>query len=59
MADPEARDEPFPASSKQVTGTVNSIQTEVARMNFSDKILITISQGGRLAQWVSGWTQTR
>ncbi|KAK0651806.1 hypothetical protein B0T16DRAFT_404717 [Cercophora newfieldiana] len=52
MADIDVREEPFPAPSKQVAGTVNSVQTEVSRVNFSDKIVITVSQGGRLAQWV-------
>jgi len=53
MADNDVREEPFPASSKQITGTVNGIQTEISRVDFSDKIVITVSQAGRLAQWVS------
>ncbi|KAK0626512.1 hypothetical protein B0T14DRAFT_534647 [Immersiella caudata] len=52
MADNDVRDESFPASSKQITGTVNSIQTETSRVDFSDKIVITVSQAGRLAQWI-------
>ncbi|KAH8821465.1 hypothetical protein F5884DRAFT_850689 [Xylogone sp. PMI_703] len=42
----------FPATTKQAAGSVNGIHTDVASLYFSDKILITISQGGRLAQWI-------
>jgi proteasome assembly chaperone 3 len=44
---------PFPASTRQVAGLVNGIQTDVVVMSFSDKIMVTISQAGRLAHWVS------
>lgn len=48
---------PFPVSTKQVAGIVNGIQTDVMVMGFSDKIMITLSQKGRLAHWVSlGYT---
>ncbi len=51
--------EPFPAKAKRTVGTINGVSTEVESLNFSDKIMITVSQGGRLAQWVSlpsgGW----
>jgi len=43
---------PFPAKTKQAAGLVNGVETDLTSMYFSDKILITISQGGRLAQWV-------
>lgn len=43
---------PFPAATKQASGTVNGTSTAVSSMYFSDKILITISQAGRLSQWV-------
>jgi proteasome assembly chaperone 3 len=42
----------FPAPSKQAAGLVNGTQTDVSSVYFADKILITISQGGRLSQWV-------
>jgi proteasome assembly chaperone 3 len=42
----------FPAATKQAAGLVNGVQTDVSSVNFADKILITISQGGRLSQWV-------
>lgn len=43
---------PFPVATKQVAGMVNGIKTDVMTMSFSDKIMITISQEGRLAHWV-------
>jgi proteasome assembly chaperone 3 len=43
---------PFPAATKQAAGLVNGVHTDVASIFFADKILITISQGGRLSQWV-------
>ena len=46
------REEAFPAPSKRATGLVNGVPTEVTYMSFSDKIMMTISQDGRLAQWV-------
>lgn len=48
----ETREEPFPAPSKQASGTVNGIATEVCSINFADKIMLTISQDGRLSQWI-------
>lgn len=52
MEPAETREEPFPAPSKQASGLVNGITTEVCSMNFADKIMLTISQDGRLSQWV-------
>ncbi|CCD47962.1 hypothetical protein BofuT4_P112720.1 [Botrytis cinerea T4] len=43
---------PFPARSKTASANVNGMLTHVTCMYFADKILITISQGGRLGQWV-------
>ncbi|KAE8164267.1 hypothetical protein BDV40DRAFT_121379 [Aspergillus tamarii] len=43
---------PFPATTKQVAGLVNGIQTDVMCMSFNDRILVTISQEGRLGHWV-------
>lgn len=43
---------PFPAATKQAAGMVNGILTDVMSVSFSDKILVTISQRGRLAHWV-------
>ncbi|KAK4044802.1 hypothetical protein C8A01DRAFT_11832 [Parachaetomium inaequale] len=47
-----ARAEPFPALSKKTVGTINGVSTEVELLSFSDKIMLTVSQGGRLAQWI-------
>lgn len=43
---------PYPAPAKQAAGLVNGSQTDVSSVYFADKILITISQGGRISQWV-------
>jgi hypothetical protein len=45
----------FPAATKQAVGLVNGTQTDVTSVYFADKILITISQGGRLSQWVTAF----
>lgn len=45
-------DLPFPARTKQAAGLVDGVKTDVMVMNFSDKIMVTISQQGRLAHWV-------
>ncbi|KAB5562995.1 hypothetical protein GE09DRAFT_1219578 [Coniochaeta sp. 2T2.1] len=52
MAEVDIRQEAFPAPSKRATGLVNGVETEVSSISFSDKIMVTISQEGRLAQWV-------
>jgi proteasome assembly chaperone 3 len=43
---------PYPAPTRQVAGEVNGVKTDVTSMSFADKIMITITQHGRLAQWV-------
>lgn len=43
---------PFPAQTKQVAGKINGVLTDVLSMGFSDRILVTVSQEGRLAHWV-------
>ncbi|KAI9718882.1 MAG: hypothetical protein M1812_003766 [Candelaria pacifica] len=43
---------PFPARTKQVAGIIKGIKTDVMSIAFADKIMITITQGGRLAQWI-------
>ncbi|KAL2844652.1 hypothetical protein BJX68DRAFT_269544 [Aspergillus pseudodeflectus] len=48
----EPLDLPFPASTKQVSGDVKGIPTKVTAIKFSDKILTTISQKGRLGHWL-------
>lgn len=46
---------PFPARTTQVAGRVDGTRTEVTLTQFADKILMTITQEGRLAHWVSRW----
>ncbi|GAM39812.1 hypothetical protein TCE0_034r11660 [Talaromyces pinophilus] len=43
---------PFPAQTKQVAGKINGVLTDVLSMGFSDRILVTVSQEGRLAHWL-------
>jgi hypothetical protein len=43
---------PFPAATKHAEGMVGDVMTNVMSVSFADKILVTISQKGRLAQWV-------
>jgi proteasome assembly chaperone 3 len=52
MAIPRVEQTPFPAPSKTSSGLVGSTQTTVTSTSFSDKILLTISQAGKLAHWV-------
>ncbi|KAL8895555.1 MAG: hypothetical protein Q9207_008123 [Kuettlingeria erythrocarpa] len=42
----------YPAPTKQAAGHIDGILTDVTCTSFSDKILITITQAGRLAQWI-------
>ncbi|ETI23650.1 hypothetical protein G647_05452 [Cladophialophora carrionii CBS 160.54] len=44
---------PFPAPTKQVAGEINGVKTDVMYMSFADKIMITVTQNGRLGQWVT------
>jgi hypothetical protein len=44
---------PYPAQTKQVVGEISGIVTNVTSISFSDRIMVTITQAGRLAQWVS------
>jgi len=43
---------PYPIITKQAAGLVDGTHTEVCTTYFSDKIMITITQNGSLAQWV-------
>jgi hypothetical protein len=44
---------PYPAQTKQASTQINGVATEVMSIFFSDRIMISISQEGRLAQWVT------
>lgn len=59
MADPldlsnlhEVINAPFPAATKQTAGVINGVKTDVMSIGFADKILVTVSQKGKLAHWV-------
>ena len=42
----------YPAITKQSSGKIEGVLTDVTSIMFSDKIMVTVSQNGRLAQWV-------
>ena len=44
---------PFPATTKTATASIKGAEATATTAYFADKILITVSQGGRLAHWVS------
>ena len=44
--------EPYPAKTKTASGPINGVPTDAMSVSFADKIVITVSQGGRLAHWV-------
>ena len=46
---------PYPAQTKQTVGEINGVVTDVMSISFSDKIMVTITQAGRLAQWVTNY----
>lgn len=43
---------PFPAATKQAARIIDGIPTDCTVVSFADKIIITLTQDGRLAQWV-------
>lgn len=45
-------DAPFPATTKRTAGEIKGVLTDVMTVGFADKIVVTIVQNGRLAQWV-------
>ncbi|KAI4244687.1 MAG: hypothetical protein L6R40_002891 [Gallowayella cf. fulva] len=42
----------YPATTKQAAGYIDGILTDVMTTSFSDRIMVTITQNGRLAQWI-------
>lgn len=42
----------YPAITKQASGMVDGIPTDATCVQFADRIMMTVSQGGLLAQWV-------
>lgn len=49
----------YPATTRQAAGVVDGIPTEVTSVMFADKIMVTITQEGRLAQWVKAFLYLR
>lgn len=43
----------YPTKSKDAVGTIDGKVTKVACTAFTDKLMVTIMQDGRLAQWVT------
>ncbi|KAL8782550.1 MAG: hypothetical protein Q9213_005275 [Squamulea squamosa] len=43
---------PYPATTRQATGYIDGTLTDVMCTSFSDRIMVTITQKGRLAQWI-------
>lgn len=48
----EPRASPYPATTKQAAEEIDGVSTSITAIYFSDKILMTISQNGKLGQWV-------
>jgi hypothetical protein len=44
---------PYPAQTKQASTQINGVVIDVMSIFFSDRIMVSISQEGRLAQWVT------
>ena len=42
----------YPAITKQSAGMIDGVLTDVISTTFSDKLVVTVTQNGRLAQWV-------
>ena len=42
----------YPAITKQSAGMIDGVLTDITSISFSDKIMVTVIQNGRLAQWV-------
>ena len=60
MTDPLTTSTPssHPLTTRQAVGIIAGIETTVTLYSFSDKLMITISQDGRLAQWVFSFIST-
>ena len=42
----------YPARTKQAAAIIDGLHTDVMSIEFADRIVVTITQEGRLAQWV-------
>ncbi|KXJ92748.1 hypothetical protein Micbo1qcDRAFT_194127 [Microdochium bolleyi] len=52
MEETQFAPEAFPAQSNAVHGIIDGVATEATVLYFEDKILVTLSQGGSLSQWI-------
>ncbi|KAF2878498.1 hypothetical protein BDV95DRAFT_480462 [Massariosphaeria phaeospora] len=43
---------PFPATTKTATAIIKGAETTATTVYFTDKIMVTVTQNGRLAHWV-------
>jgi proteasome assembly chaperone 3 len=43
---------PYPARIKHSSALINNIPTTATSIYFADKIMVTVTQNGRLAHWV-------
>lgn len=49
---PDSSNLPFPARTKQAAGTINGTLTDAMVVEFSDRIMVILSQRGRVVHWV-------
>ncbi|KAL8957499.1 MAG: hypothetical protein Q9193_005245 [Seirophora villosa] len=49
---PSSNTSSYPAPTKQAAGHIDGLLTDVTCTSFSDKIMLTVTQEGRLAQWI-------
>jgi len=49
---PKTVPEAYPARTKSATVTIDNIETVLTSISLADKLLLTISQAGRLAHWI-------
>ncbi|KAH6654969.1 hypothetical protein BKA67DRAFT_656939 [Truncatella angustata] len=52
MENIEVKEDPFPASTRHAVGLVDGVETQASSTFFSDRIMVTLSQEGRLSQWI-------
>lgn len=53
MDDPTKIPLPYPAQTRQATATISNVPTHITSMSFADKVMITITQNGKLGQWLT------
>ncbi|KAI5282227.1 hypothetical protein KEM54_002886 [Ascosphaera aggregata] len=47
----EPCEQPYPATTRVADGIINGVSTTAMCLEFADRILLTISQNGKLGQW--------